>query len=57
MTRKIRVIETGEVYDSMKEAAKHIGGTAEGISRVIRGHQATHMGFTFAKHGLTSDDK
>ena len=53
MTRKhrVRVIETGEVYDSVQECAEAIGGNIHHIYHVIAGTRESHKGHTFAWHG------
>lgn len=52
MARRIRVIETGKVYNSIQEAAEAIGGTPQGVSDTLHGRIRKHRGFTFAKAGL-----
>ena len=45
--RKVRCIETGEVYNSYREAGKAIGVTATCISRAVSGRQENAKGLHF----------
>ena len=45
--RRVRIIETGEVYHSRSACAVAIGGISANIDQVIRGKRKTHRGFTF----------
>lgn len=45
--RKVRIIETGDEYDSLKECGEAIGGTDRGICSVLNGYQQTHRGYHF----------
>lgn len=45
--RRVRIIETGEVYHSRSACAVAIGGISANIDQVIRGERKTHRGFTF----------
>lgn len=56
-TKRVRIIETGEIFDSAEECAKAIGGNPSGISAVINGRQEKHMGLTFAYHGRSNYDE
>lgn len=46
---KILVVETGEIFDSYNEVAKHIGGTSWGVSRCLDNNHPhkTHKGYHF----------
>ena len=50
-TRRVKVLETGDIYDSPAECAAAIGGQVSGISKVISGVREHHMGYTFAYVG------
>ena len=41
---KVKCIETGEIFNSVSEAASAVGGQAAGISYCIRGERKTHKG-------------
>lgn len=45
--RRVRVIETGEVFHSRSACAFAIGGISANIDQCIRGKRKTHRGFTF----------
>lgn len=45
--RKIEVLETGHIYDSVKEAAKAINGTPTCIYAVLVGKAWSHRGYHF----------
>ena len=44
---KVKVIETGEIFESMSDCAKAIGGTISGIHDCKKGRQKTHNGYHF----------
>ena len=41
---KVKCVETGEIFNSVSEAASAVGGQAAGISYCIRGERKTHKG-------------
>lgn len=43
----VRIVETGEVFNSQLECAKHIGGFSSGISNCLLGKSKSYMGYTF----------
>ena len=43
----IRIVETGEVYESQAECARRIGGYQANISACLAGRQSTHRGYHF----------
>ena len=43
----IRIVETGEVYESQAECARRIGGDPANISACLAGRQSTHRGYHF----------
>lgn len=45
--RRLRIIETGEVFRTARDCARHIGGDHSAIYAVLRGQRAHHMGYTF----------
>lgn len=45
--RAIRIIETGEVFQSQYECAKAINGSTTGVSMAINGQRNSHMGYHF----------
>lgn len=46
--QRIRVNETGEVYDSLDEVAAAIGGQKQNVSAVLNGRLKKHCGCTFS---------
>lgn len=48
-SRGVRIIETGEEFDTIVECARHIGGCASSIARCVRGDRGSHMGFRFER--------
>ena len=44
-TTPVRVVETGEVFESLAECARRIGGTQQNISNCLAGRQSTCRGF------------
>lgn len=45
--RRIRIVETGEVFRSIDDLAKYLGGDPSSIYRVLRGDRKSHKGYTF----------
>ena len=43
----IRIVETGETFDSISECARRIGGSQGAISDCLAGRQSTHHGYHF----------
>ena len=43
----VRIVETGEVYESIRECAKRIGGSEAHISECLAGKRSTHLGYHF----------
>ena len=43
----IVVLETGEIFDTFKEAADSIGGDGSNVRRVAYGVQSHHKGYHF----------
>lgn len=43
----IRIVETGEVFESQAECARRIGGDQSNISRCLSGRQSTYRGYHF----------
>ena len=46
-TTPIRIVETGEVFESAAECARRIGGSQGNISECLAGKRLTHKGFHF----------
>lgn len=46
-SRRIRVIETGDVFLTVENLARYIQGDASSIYRVLRGERISHKGLTF----------
>lgn len=45
--RRIRIIETGEVFESARACARAIEGDQRNIAHCLAGNRRTHRGFTF----------
>lgn len=45
--RRVRIIETGEVYPSVTACATAVGGHEPGISRCLSGGRKTHRGYHY----------
>ena len=43
----VRIVETGETFDSISECARRIGGSQQHISDCLSGKQSTHRGYHF----------
>ena len=43
----IRIVETGETFESIAECARQIGGSPANISNCLAGRQSTHRGYHF----------
>ena len=43
----IRIVETGEVFESQHECARRIGGDQGTIARCLAGKRSTHRGYHF----------
>lgn len=54
--RKVKVLETGVIYNSAAECAEAIGGDVTGISKVISGKRPHHLGYTFAWAGRSDPE-
>ena len=46
-TTPIRIVETGETFESQHECARRIGGSQAHISDCLAGRQSTHRGYHF----------
>ena len=44
-TTPVRIVETGEVYESLHECARRIGCTPENVSNCLAGRQSTCRGY------------
>lgn len=44
---KIRVVETGEVYEGLREVARAIDGDFSTVADCLRGDRRTHQGYSF----------
>ena len=45
--RKVRIVETGEVYDNYVEAAKAINGNRTCVYLCLKGNRPKHLGYSF----------
>jgi hypothetical protein len=45
--RRIQVIESGEVFNTIHDCAERLGANASSIYRVLRGERPHHLGYTF----------
>jgi len=49
-TRRVKIVETGDVFLTVENCAKYIDGDASSIYRVLRGERISHKGLTFEYH-------
>lgn len=47
--QKVKIVETGEIYESLRECARNIGGSQSHISRCLTGERRTHKGYHFER--------
>lgn len=45
--RRVKIVETGQEFDTVRELAEAISGNATSVYAVLRGMQKSHRGFTF----------
>lgn len=45
--RRVEVIETGDVYRTARDCARHINGDYGSVYACLRGERSSHMGYTF----------
>ena len=45
--KKVKILETGEIFESMSECARSINGTVSGIYDCLIGRQSSHRGYHF----------
>jgi hypothetical protein len=45
--KSVRIVETGEVFRTVRQCARFIGGDYSAIYGVLRGQRAVHLGYTF----------
>lgn len=44
---KVRIVETGQIFRTVRDCAKHIGGDYGTIYACLRGDRRMHLGYTF----------
>ena len=49
--RRVQIVETGEVFRTVRDCADHIGGDYASIYACLRGERKTHLGYTFEYDG------
>lgn len=47
LLRKVRIIETGEVFATVEQLARYISGDTSSIYRVLREERPSHKGYSF----------
>lgn len=45
---RVKINETGEVFRTVEDCARYLGGDPSSIYRVLKGQRMTHKGFTFS---------
>jgi hypothetical protein len=45
--RAVRIVETGQIFDTVREVASYIGGDYKTVYDVLKGRRHTHKGYTF----------
>ncbi|QGZ17277.1 HNH endonuclease [Arthrobacter phage Giantsbane] len=48
--KRVRIVETGEVFRTVRDCASYINGDYSSIYAVLRGHRDSHRGFTYEYH-------
>lgn len=46
---RVRIVETGEEFESLSDCARHVKGFKTGISACVHGKKRTHMGYHYEK--------
>ena len=54
---KIRIVETGEIYNSIAECVRSIGGHRQLIDKCLKGERKTHKGYHFEIIGERATEK
>lgn len=54
--RKVKIVETGEVYNTVSDLVEAIGGDRTCVSKVLRGKRAHHLGYTFVLAGKSDPE-
>jgi hypothetical protein len=49
--QRVRIIETGQVFRTARECARHIGGDYGSVYACLRGRRNRHLGYTFEYYG------
>ena len=54
---RIRIVETGQEFQSIRDCARAIDGDFSAIAEILRGsnHRKTHKGYTFEHAGDEND--
>lgn len=47
LIRKIRIVETGQVFDNMAECARYVNGDSGNICKCVNNPEKTHKGFHY----------
>lgn len=45
--QSVRIVETGEIFRSIRDCARKIGGDYSTIYQCLKGKRKTHLGFTY----------
>ena len=48
--KRVRIVETGEVFRTVRDCASYINGDYSSIYAVLRGRRESHRGFTYEYH-------
>ncbi len=48
--KRVRIVETGEVFRTVRDCASYINGDYSSIYAVLRGHRDSHRGYTYEYH-------
>lgn len=54
---KIRIVETGEIFNSIAECVRSIGGHRQLIDKCLKGERKTHKGYHFEIIGERATEK
>jgi hypothetical protein len=47
LAKRVRIVETGHIFQSVRDCARHINGDYSAIYRCLNEIRGTHKGYTF----------
>ena len=55
--QKVRIVETGEIFNNYREAAESINGNRSCVYLCLKGYRKQHLGFTFEYVEVVEDEE